>query len=277
MKVPVSALSAAGALLGFAAGSPDRAPAALLACASVFLLSGGAGALNNCQDRYFDGKLERTRRRPLPAGRLGAGQALAQALLLLAAGLAGLYLCSGRPQAPLAGLVAVLLYNGIYTPLKKKTLAALIPGVLCGTLPPLIGWLVAGGGPWPPGIVYLMALFGLWQLPHLWLLVLANSRDEQRREGPSFLDSLSPRQLQDLVITWTAAFAFLTLFLKVFGFIGSGWPAFLLALNALALPLVFALALRGPCGAAGARRLFLYLNASLLGITLLAAADTLFL
>lgn len=277
MKLPVSALSAAAALLGYAAAAPGRAPAALLAGASVFLLSGGAGALNNFQDRYFDERLERTRRRPLPAGRLGPGQALAQALLLLGAGLAGLYLCSGGPAAPLAGLLAVVLYNAAYTPLKKKTLAALVPGVLCGMLPPLVGWLAAGGGPWQPGIVYLMALFGLWQLPHLWLLVLANDRDELRAGAPSFLGSLSPRQLQGLVITWTAAFAFLTLFLKVFGFIGGGLPAVLLALNALALPLVFFLLLRGPCSAARAGYLFRYLNASLLGITLLAAADALFL
>lgn len=277
MKLSISALSAAGALLGFAAGGPDRAAAALLAGAGVFLLSGGAGALNNWQDRDFDGRLERTRGRPLPAGRLGPGEALAQALLLLGAGLVLLFFCSGGAAAPLAGLLAVLLYNAGYTPLKKRTLAALVPGVLCGTLPPLIGWLAAGGGPVPPGVFYLMALFGVWQLPHLWLLVLAYGGDELRREAPSFLDSLSRAQLRRLVLTWTAAFAFLTLFLKVFGFIDGGVPAVLLVLNALALPLVFALALRGPVGAAGARYLFRYLNVSLLGPALLAAADVFFL
>ena len=277
MKLPVSALSAAGALLGFAACRPDGAPAALLAGAGVFLLSGGACALNNYQDRDFDRGLERTRRRPLPSGRLRPRQALLQAALLLGAGLALLSAFSASPLAPLAGLLAVLLYNGAYTPLKKKTLAALIPGVACGTLPPLVGWLAAGGEPGSPRLFYLLALFGVWQLPHLWLLALADSRDELRRAAPSFLDSLAPRQLRRLVVTWTAAFAFLTLFLKVFGFIGNGWPAVLLALNALALPAVFAAALRKPGGAAGFRRLFLYLNASLLGVTLLAAADALFL
>lgn len=275
MKPAVSALGASAALLGFAACRPDRAPAALLAGACVFLLSAGACTLNNYQDRDFDGLAERTRRRALPAGRLAPRQALIQAALLLGAGLAGLFFCTASPLAFLAGLLAVLLYNAVYTPLKKKTLAALIPGVLCGTLPPLVGWLAAGGELSSTRLFYLMALFGVWQLPHLWLLALANGGSENR-PAPSFLDSLTPRQLRRLVLTWTAAFAFLTLFLKVFGFIGGGLPAVLLVLNAFALPAAFALGFRKPWDAGRSRYFFRCLNGSLLGLTLLAAADSLY-
>lgn len=276
MKIPVSALGASAALLGFAACRPDSAAAALLAGAAVFLLSAGACTLNNYQDRAFDGLAERTRRRALPSGRLAPRQALTQAALLLGAGLAGLFFCSASPLAPLAGLLAVLLYNAVYTPLKKKTLAALIPGLLCGTLPPLVGWLAAGGEISSPRLFYLMALFGVWQLPHLWLLALANGGDRLPRPAPSFLDSLSPAQLRRLVLTWTAAFAFLSLFLKVFGFIGGGLPAVLLALNAFALPAAFALGFRKPWDAGRSRYFFRCLNGSLLGLTLLAAADSLY-
>lgn len=275
MKPAVSALGASAALLGFAACRPDSAADALLAGACVFLLSAGACTLNNYQDRDFDGLAERTRRRALPSGLLAPRQALVQAALLLAAGLAGLLFFSASTLAPLAGLLAVLLYNAVYTPLKKKTLAALFPGVLCGTLPPLVGWLAAGGEP-TPRLFYLMALFGVWQLPHLWLLALANYGDRLPRPAPSFLDSLSPLQLRRLVLTWTAAFAFLTLFLKVFGFIGGGLPAVLLALNAFVLPAAFALGFREPWDPGRSRYFFRYLNGSLLGLTLLAAADSLY-
>ena len=274
VKPGVSALSGAAALLGYAAYGPAAGPA-LAAGGSVLLLSAGACALNNYQDRYYDARRERTRLRPLPAGRLTGRQALAQAALLLGAGFAGLFLSSASAGGPLAGLLAVLLYNAAYTPLKKRTLWALVPGLLCGVLPPLAGWAAAGGAPGAPRIVYLMALFGVWQLPHLWLLALANSRDELRGRAPSFLDTLPAPLLQRLVLTWAAAFAFLTLFLKVFGFINNWLPVLLLAANAVALPLVFAAVLYGARGAAGFRGLFRYLNVSLLGATLLAAAEAL--
>ena len=275
MKPAVSALSGAAALLGCAAYGPASAGMAPAVGLSVFLLSAGACTLNNYQDRAFDGHLERTKRRPLPAGRLTEPQALWQAALLLGAGLAGLLLYSASPAGPPAGLLAVLLYNAAYTPLKKRTLLALIPGVLCGTLPPLVGWAAAGGNLGSPRIIYLMVLFGVWQVPHLWLLVLANSRDELRGAAPSFLNSLPAPHLRGLIITWAAAFAFLTLFMKVFGFIDGVLPAILLLVNAVALPLVFVAGLSRLRGAAGCRYLSRYLNVSLLGATLLAAAEAL--
>lgn len=267
-------MAGAAALLGSGACAPARPGAAALAGLSVFLLSAGACSLNNYQDMGYDGQLERTRRRPLPAGRLSGHQALVQAGLLLSAGLAGLLFLSSSAGGALAGLLAVLLYNAAYTPLKKKTLLALVPGVLAGALPPLVGWVAAGGSPWSPRVLYLMSLLAVWQLPHLWLLVLANSADELSGRAPSFLNSLPEAGLRRLILIWIAGFALLTLFLKVFGFINGGFPALLLAGNALALPLVFAAVLHG-ARPAGYKYLSPYLNASLLGAILLAAIETL--
>lgn len=270
-KPGVSALAAAAAALGCAACAPGGARA-VPAGLSVFLLSAGACTLNNFQDRDFDGLPRRTRERPLPAGRLAPRQALLQALLLLAAGLGGLCCSSSSPGGPAAGLLAALLYNAVYTPLKKRTLLALVPGVLCGTLPPLIGWAAAGGDPLSPRAGLLMLLFGVWQLPHLWLLTLAHAAGAAGGAAPSFLDSLPEAGLRRLTLTWTAAFAFLTLSLKMYA--GSG-PAFVpLAANAVALPLVSA-ALLYRRGGAAAGFLSGYLNLSMLGATLLAAAGLL--
>lgn len=267
-KAPVSFLAAAAAALGYAAGLPGRGAGALGAAAGVFLLSAGACTLNNWQDRYIDALPARTRTRPLPAGRLAPEQALAQAALLLAAGLGCLALFSSSYAAPLAGALAVLLYNAAYTPLKRRTLLALAPGILCGAMPPLVGWLAAGGPP-RPGLAYLMLLFAAWQLPHLWLIALS-AGPGGARALPSFLDRFSPEQLRRMTAAWAAAFAFLTLFLRVFGFVG-GAAVLPLAANALLLPLVFLLALRGGWTPAKGRGLSLYLTFSMLGATLLAA------
>ncbi|OGR78171.1 MAG: hypothetical protein A2X32_02080 [Elusimicrobia bacterium GWC2_64_44] len=271
-KPPISFLAGSAAALGCAACLPGRASAALGAGFGVFLLSAGACTLNNWQDRDIDGAETRTRGRPLPSGRLRPGAALAQAALLLAAGLACLALVAGSYAAPLAGALAVLLYNAAYTPLKRRTLLALAPGLLCGALPPLVGWLAAGGTA-RPGLIYLMILFGAWQLPHLWLILLSGAGVE-RRLVPSFLDRFAPEQLRRMTAAWVAAFAFLTLFLRVFGFVG-GAAVLPLAANALLLPLVFLRFLGGGWTPAKGRGLSLYLTLSMLGVTLLAAAATL--
>ncbi len=271
MKPAVSALAAAAAAAGYTSCRPDNVHGAVQAAAGVLLLSGGACALNNWQDRLFDSRSERTRLRPLPAGRMSPALALAESLLLAAGGTA--LLLGLSVYAASAGLLTAALYNSVYTPLKKRTLAALLPGILCGSLPPLIGWLAAGGGAPSSGIVYLAALFAIWQLPHLWLLALS---DAQSRPAPSFLDRLEEPLLQRLTVLWAAAFSFATLFMKVFGLVNAPAAALLLAANAVALPLVFLLSSLRPWDRPASRRLFRYLNASALAVTLLAAADPLY-
>lgn len=270
MKVPISALSAAATLPGYMAWSPELLTRALLIGLSVFLLSAGACTLNNYQDRFFDRQMERTRRRPLPSNRLSPLQGLFQAAALLIAGMTALLLCSFSLLAPLWGLLAVALYNGLYTPLKKKSLIALLPGVACGMVPPLIGWFAAGGKGVPSQLIYLCMLFGVWQIPHLWLLTLANSRDYMDPERPSFMNVLSADQMKRLVMIWILAFAFLTLLLRCFQFIDGGAAMVALVANAMALPLIFALTLYGDRAVTKIRFLFLYLNASVLGVTIMA-------
>lgn len=70
------------------------------------------------------------------------------------------------------GLCAVIAYNGLYTPLKKKTLLAIIPGCLSGMLPALIGWSVTGQSVWNFDILMLMGILGLWQIPHTFIILL---------------------------------------------------------------------------------------------------------
>jgi protoheme IX farnesyltransferase len=270
LKLRVAVLAGAGALLGFAAC--DRSPGrAALAGIGVLLLAAGSGALNNYQDRFFDALSGRTRARPLPAGRFPPTAVPVLALVLAAAGSAVLFFAGRGPAAPLAGLAAMALYNGAYTPLKKKSLFALIPGILSGSLPPLVGWL-AGGACCRPRAIYLVALFAVWQLPHLGLLSLAAA--PENGPAPSFLDIFSQPQLRRLTAAWVAGFSLLTLYLKFFGLINGGPASFFAAANALILPAVFTPALLGR-GSAAPRKLSGCFSASFLLLVLAAAADSL--
>ncbi|VEN73549.1 putative Protoheme IX farnesyltransferase [Candidatus Desulfarcum epimagneticum] len=169
-KPPLSLSVSASCVFGFVLfdPSPPLWPLVLSAL-GVFLLACGAATLNNVQDRREDARFERTRKRALPAGDVSAVRALAQAVLLMTAGLAALWGLSGG--LALGGAGAAACYNGIYTPLKKKTRLAVFPGTVCGMLPPLMGWMAAGGDPFSPEIGAVMAILGIWQVPHSRLAV----------------------------------------------------------------------------------------------------------
>jgi heme o synthase len=169
--------------------------------AAIFLLASGCSALNQVQEIRTDAHMERTRHRPLPAGRLSrtAGSAIALALLVT-----GLLLLTSAGGTFAAGfvLLAVLLYNGAYTPLKKRTPFAILPGALCGAIPPVIGWTAAGADVHDPRIVLLAALFFLWQIPHFWHLGL-RWQDDYRRAGlPVLCDLFSGRQSRRILGAW---------------------------------------------------------------------------
>ena len=274
IKMPVSLMSACAAIFGYVACIPSPSLRAFITAASVFSISAGAAALNNFQDRFADGRMERTRVRPLPSGRIRPLQALFLSIILITAGIAGLVMISSSPAAPLAGISAIIFYNAVYTPLKAKTQLSLVPGVICGMMPPLIGWLSAGGDPLSPRIWYILVLFGTWQVPHIWLLLLSRREDFQQAHIPSILDVLSVTQLKRLVCLWVVAFTVLTLFMRLFLIIKGAVPMLLLIGNAVILPAIFVYVLNRPGYITNYRRLFHYLNASTLGIIGIGIIDS---
>lgn len=216
LRLPMSAMVATSALAGYLAadGIPRLAEAGGLAL-GIFLLAGGCSALNQVQERAEDALMERTRRRPLPSGRLSPGAALALAAILIAGGLVLL----GWLEYPVAGwgLGAVLLYNGIYTPLKKRTPFALLAGALCGALPPLIGWCAAAGSPADPRITGLAALFMIWQVPHTWALGARHPEDSCDGPFNSLFRHLDRCRFDRLHRLWLLTLVIATLNLPAFG------------------------------------------------------------
>jgi protoheme IX farnesyltransferase len=253
----------ASAFTAYVVRRPVLDAAAFETIGFLLVLCLGAATLNNYQDREIDSRLRRTRQRPLAAGEMSSRTALIQAAVLILAGTLGLFFASGSVALPITGLIAICFYNGIYTPLKKKTVLAIIPGAVSGSLPVLMGWMAAGGGIGSPKLWMLMVLFGFWQLPHFWLVVLANQEDYRSSGVPSMLRILSARQLRQLIFLWVLAFIVLTLCLPLYRVILSDAAAWALFANALLLASVFGalLSLRGE--QARYRDLFRFLNLSL--------------
>jgi heme o synthase len=188
----------------------------------IFLVAMGSCALNQFQDRNIDAQMQRTRRRPIPAGELKPATALGIAAFLVASGLLLLAIYHGMLVA-ITALLAVFLYNGFYTYLKRVWAFAAVPGALIGALPPMIGWIAAGGDISDPRIVALAFFFFIWQVPHFWLLLSIYDKDYESVGFPSMMRVFSRRQFADLTFIWLLTAAASTLLLPLYGVISSPW------------------------------------------------------
>lgn len=249
--------------------APGRVTAARAAAllAGTALVVGAAQALNNYLEQDVDARMRRTRDRPLPAGRLEPAVALALGLTLPAFGIPALALAT-TPLTALLALVALVSYAGVYTPLKRKTTAALFVGAVPGAIPPLMGWTAATGHLDPGGLALFGILF-LWQLPHF-LAVSIYLKEDYARAG---LRVFALVHGERAARAWAAATSLLlvpvTLSLVPLGLAG---PAYGVAAAALGLGLAgWALADLGlPEGST--RRARLFFLGTLAYLTLLLAA-----
>jgi len=217
-KPGLSLLAASAAAAGYLVASPQGSPGLVWTVTGVLVLAAGTSALNEYQERDLDRRMERTKRRPLPSGWVRPGSALVFSLILLAAGLAILGLGGSRPVV--LGALAAVWYNGVYTPLKKRSPLAAIPGALSGALAPAVGWAFAGGRLDDPRIAALGLVLFIWQIPHFWLVVLERV-DEYRQAGvPNLLDVLSESQARRVVSHWVLGTAAASLFVAGWGSLG---------------------------------------------------------
>lgn len=184
----------------------------------VLFLASGASALNQVMESDLDRLMERTRQRPLPAGELTTAAAM-----LLGGGslLTGMMFLGtgGRAGAALLGALAVFWYLAVYTPLKRRSSWALVVGALCGALPPVIGWHMAGGAPTDYRIILLAGLLYLWQIPHFWLFQRRHADDYRRAGFPLLVTLFRGDSFIRLFVPWTAALICATMLLPAFGII----------------------------------------------------------
>lgn len=200
----------------------------------LFLLACGSAALNQYQEHDTDAKMKRTQNRPIPSGRMSPTHALLFALTMIVVGSAILYYFSGFLAMQL-GILTLIWYNAFYTPLKKKSAFAVVPGSLIGALPPMVGYAAAGGSISDPSIIAFAFFMFMWQIPHFWLIVIRHGQDYQEGGFPSITAIYTDKQIKGITLVWIFATAVATLFMTVMGVFN------VLALKVLLIVFVLAL------------------------------------
>jgi len=269
----LSSLVALSGLTGYLFGSRSWDLRGLQVALAIWLLTAGCSALNQWQERKIDARMDRTRHRPLPTGRMKPSQVLLIATLLMAIGL--LLLAPLPGWLPLLlGALAILWYNGLYTGLKRVSAYAVLPGALCGALPPLIGWCAAGNDPTAFPVVILAGTLFLWQMPHFWLLASCHRNDHQQSGLPNLFRQFDRQRLFRINNFWLAALGLSYLLFPLYGLLQSELISilFLLALCGLALITILELH-KGNCGV-NHGRLFGLVNLSMLMLLIALLLDS---
>jgi protoheme IX farnesyltransferase len=243
--------SGAAYLLG-SAGSFDPF-AMLVAMLGIALVAGGTSALNQVVERDVDGRMNRTRSRPLPTGRVTPGVAAVFSLVLAGAGVVLLALAVNGLTALLAA-IALASYVLLYTPLKRVSSLSTIVGAVPGALPIMGGW-TAATGELGPGAWALFGILFFWQLPHFLALAWLY-REDYARGGLRVLSVEDPTGTSSgqQSVLWAAALVPTSLLPAVLGLTG---PAYAVAALTLSIAyLVSAVRFAHRVNTATARRLF---------------------
>jgi heme o synthase len=201
----------------------------------VLFLSGAASALNQYQERHWDALMKRTQNRPIPSGQLNVRAAMLVIVLLALTGTGLLFFCS--PMAAGLGLFNIIWYNGVYTPLKRRSPYVVLIGSITGSIPPMMGWTAAGGYIFDPGILFIAFFMFLWQVPHFWLLLLRFGKEYEDAGFPSISTVINEKLFQRIIFLWVLGTSISTLFFPLFHIILS--PYIIVSLLILNLFLIW--------------------------------------
>lgn len=255
-KPRLNLLVVATALAGFYMATDGPVAPWLLVhtVAGTWLVAAAAAAFNQVYERDTDALMRRTRRRPVPDGRIHPLTALRFAWLLACAGLLELALGANFLASGVA-LVTLVSYTLVYTPLKRHTSLSTLVGGIPGGLPPVIGWAAARDGLSIEAAV-LFAIVFLWQMPHF-LAIAWMCRDDYRDANIPMLPVIEPEGTITAVqvVLYSGVLVPVSMLPRVVGLTGPEFPvaALLLGIGFLGLALHFARSRDLPA----ARRLFL--------------------
>ncbi|MFZ1376288.1 MAG: protoheme IX farnesyltransferase [Geothrix sp.] len=231
-KLRISGASTFTAAAGYVAYLRGADMGLVTTLLGILLLAMGSSALNEVQEHRFDAMMPRTANRPIPRGDLSPTQAAVIATVMAVCGFLVLWLAHNLTSA-LLGALALGWYNGFYTPLKRISAFAVVPGSLIGALPPAIGWTAAGGSVAHPSVLALAFVFFIWQVPHFWLLVGLHAEGYEEAGYPTLVSVFGRPRLSRLTFTWTCGTAAACGLLPMFRVLVS-WPSeVMLGLGAL--------------------------------------------
>ena len=230
-----------------------------IAVLCIALAAGASGAINMWYDRDIDAVMERTRLRPLPAGRIAPDDALAFGILLSAFSIALMGLAVNWAAASLLALT-IGFYVFVYTIwLKRRTPQNIVIGGAAGAFPPMIGWAaVTGDVSWTS--IALFLLIFMWTPPHFWALALYRSGDYEKVGVPMLPVVAGEAETRRQILIYSALLVPVTLLPALLGFAGPLYAGVTAALGAGFLWFAFGV-WRSRAGAAqdkAAKRLFGY-------------------
>jgi protoheme IX farnesyltransferase len=187
----------------FVANSSPSLGVILATMLGGYLAAGGAGAINHYIERDIDARMQRTSRRPLPAGRIEARTALWFGITL-GLGSFALFALAVNMTAALLAMAGLLGYVFVYTMwLKPITSQNIVIGGAAGAVPPLVGWAAAAGH-LDASAFYLFAIVFYWTPPHFWALALLIKEDYARTGIPMLpvVDGEPETRRQILLYGW---------------------------------------------------------------------------
>ncbi len=260
LKPRVMSLVVFTALVGLLRAHGDLHPfLGFTALLCIAIGAGASGALNMWWDADIDARMGRTCARPIPAGRVPAGEALAVGLTLSVASVVMLGLFAGFLAAGLLAFT-IFFYAVIYTMwLKRWTAQNIVIGGAAGAFPPMIGWAAATGSIGLESIILFLMIF-FWTPPHFWALALLRKDDYARVGVPMLPNVAGDQETRKQIVIYAAIMAAVGVLPALLGFAGIFYGAVSAVLGAI----FFALALdvwrktRGAAAEMAARRLFAF-------------------
>jgi len=189
----------------------------------IALGAGASGALNMWYDADIDTQMRRTRGRPVPAGRIAPGEALALGLTLAGFSVVMLALATNLFAAAFLAFT-IFFYAVVYTVwLKRRTPQNIVIGGAAGAFPPMIGWAAATGGVSVESAL-MFALIFVWTPPHFWSLALFVRDDYANAGVPMLTVTHGRRTTRNQIAAYTCLLVVVSLCL---GLTGIGGPLYL--------------------------------------------------
>ena len=177
---------------------------------------GASNAFNQIIEKDLDALMDRTKDRPIPAGRMSVNTAFVIATLFTVLGIITLYIIN--PKTAMYGAISIFLYTCVYTPLKTKTPLAVFAGAIPGAIPFMLGWAAARNAfGIEPGILFALQFF--WQFPHFWAIGWF-LYDDYKKGGFFMLPTGKRDKATAVQILMYTAWTILVSILPVFDFTG---------------------------------------------------------
>jgi protoheme IX farnesyltransferase len=206
---------------------------AVLAIAAVLCIAtaaGAAGAINMWYDRDIDAVMRRTRRRPIPAGRIAPGEALGFGVTLAVGSVLVMWLATNETAAAVLAL-SIAFYVFVYTMwLKRRTPQNIVIGGAAGAFPPVIGWAAVTGSVDLVPLIFFAIVF-CWTPPHFWSLSLFASGDYERAGVPMLPVVAGARETRRQILLYTLLLVLVSLAPWAIGFSGVVYGSAALALG----------------------------------------------